>query len=265
MSNRPKLLKKMFQVLKEGEDYNCPICYCYLPQTDLVTTRCLHTFCLDCILKCLKKKNTCPMCRRLVQQTELVTPAAVETSDTDDSGPSSSKGNSSLKVSSLIQLLEKSRDENPATKSVVFSQFHKMLMLLAEPLEVAGFRSLSLDGTLNEEVMAKVIREFGDTGPDAPTVLLASHQASGMGINLTAASRVYFLEPWWNAALENRAVDRVHQIGQKEEVKVVRIIARDTIEERILKLQKKRQDCNGGQDPGFLMEFDDEDLGVLMS
>jgi len=109
-------------------------------------------------------------------------------------------------------------------------------MLLAELLKVAGFRSLSLDGTTNEEVMVKVIKEFGDPRPNAPTVLLASHQASGMGKNLIATSRVYFLEPWWNAALENQAVDWVHRIGQKEEVKIVRIIARDTIEERILKL-----------------------------
>ena len=57
-----------------------------------------------------------------------------------------------------------------------------------------------------------------------------------MGKNLIAASRVYFLESWWNAALENQAVDWAHQIGQKEEVNIVRIIARDTIEERILKL-----------------------------
>ena len=173
------------------------------------------------------------MCRRIVQQSELVTQAAPETSD---AGPSSSKGNSSLKVSSLLQLLEKSRDDNPATKSIIFSQFRKMLMLLVEPLEVVGFRSLSLDGTTNEEVVAKVIKEFGDLGPDAPTILLASHQASSMRKNLIAASRVYFLESWWNAALENQAVDWAHRIGHKEEVNIVRIIARDTIEERILKL-----------------------------
>nr|POE88678.1 putative swi/snf-related matrix-associated actin-dependent regulator [Quercus suber] len=181
------------------------------------------------------------MCRRIVQQSKLVTPAAPETSDADDAEPSSLKGNSSLKVSSLLQLLEKSGDDNLAAKSIIFSQFRKMLMLLVEPLEVAGFRSLPLDGTTNEEVMAKVIKEFGDLGPDAPIVLLASHQASGMGKNLIAASRVYyFLEPWWNAALENQAMDWVHRIGHKEEVKIVRIITRDTIEERILKLQKKR-------------------------
>ncbi|KAF3969818.1 hypothetical protein CMV_006430 [Castanea mollissima] len=157
------------------------------------------------------------MCRRIVQQSELVTPAAPKTFEADDAGPSSSKGNLSLKVSSLLQLLEESRDDNWLQR------------------------------------------------PDAPTVLLASHQASGMGKNLTTASRVYFLKPWWNAALENQAVDWVHRIGHKKEVKIVRIIARDTIEERILKLQKKRQDCNGGQDSGYLMEFNNEDLGVLFS
>nr|POE88677.1 putative swi/snf-related matrix-associated actin-dependent regulator [Quercus suber] len=109
------------------------------------------------------KKQKCSAVDRIVQQSKLVTPATPETSDADDAEPSSSKGNSSLKVSSLLQLLEKSRDDYPATKSIIFSQFR----------------------------------------PDAPIVLLASHQALDMGKNLTAASRVYFLEPWWNAALEN--------------------------------------------------------------
>ncbi|PQQ19367.1 putative SWI/SNF-related matrix-associated actin-dependent regulator of chromatin subfamily A member 3-like 1 [Prunus yedoensis var. nudiflora] len=62
-----------------------------------------------------------------------------------------------------------------------------------------------------------------------------------MGINLTAASRVYLLDPWWNPAVEEQAMDRVHRIGQKEDVKIVRLIARNSIEERILELQEKRK------------------------
>lgn len=116
-----------------------------------------------------------------------------------------------------------------------------MLILLEEPLKAAGFKILRLDGSMNAKRRAQVIEEFGLLAPDRPTVLLASLKASGVGINLTAASRVYLLEPWWNPAIEEQAMDRVHRIGQKEDVKVVRMIAQNSIEERILELQEKKK------------------------
>nr|KYP43348.1 Putative SWI/SNF-related matrix-associated actin-dependent regulator of chromatin subfamily A member 3-like 1 [Cajanus cajan] len=126
---------------------------------------------------------------------------------------SSSKTGLSSKVSTLIKLLTQSRDQHPAAKSVVYSQFRKLLLLLEEPLNAA----------------------------DGPTVLLASLRASSAGINLTSASRLYFMEPWWNHAVEEQAMDRVHRIGQKEAVKVVRLIAQNSIEEKMLMLQEKKK------------------------
>ncbi|URE38182.1 hypothetical protein MUK42_06738 [Musa troglodytarum] len=137
-------------------------------------------------------------------------------------------------------------EQNPSTKSVVFSQFRKMLILLQEPLKDAGFVILRLDGTMSTKRRAEVIKRFGKCGPGEPTVLLASLKAAGTGINLTAASRVYLMEPWWNPAVEEQAMDRVHRIGQKEEVKVVRLIARGSIEERILKLQERKKKLASG-------------------
>ena len=147
----------------------------------------------------------------------------------------------SSKVSALLKLLVASRDQNSATKSVVFSQFRKMLTLLEKPLTEAGFKILRLDGSMNAKRRAKVIEEFGVSEKDGPTILLASLKASGTGINLTAASRAYFLEPWWNPAVEEQAMDRVHRIGQKREVKIVRLIARNSIEERVLELQEQKR------------------------
>lgn len=123
----------------------------------------------------------------------------------------------------------------------MFSQFRKLLLLLEEPLKEAGFKTLRLDGTMNAKKRANVIEEFGVSGVGEPTVLLASLKASGTGINLTAASRVYLMEPWWNPAVEEQAMDRVYRIGQKEEVKVVKMIANDSIDERIMLLQEKKQ------------------------
>uniref|UniRef100_A0A5B7BKV5 SWI/SNF-related matrix-associated actin-dependent regulator of chromatin subfamily A member 3-like 1 n=1 Tax=Davidia involucrata TaxID=16924 RepID=A0A5B7BKV5_DAVIN len=265
VSNNPELLKKMVSVLQDGEDFDCPICIS--PPTDIVITCCAHIFCRSCILKTLKRtKPCCPLCRRPLSESDLFS-SPPESSDTDNTRVSSS--NTSSKVSALLKLLSASRDQNPARKSVVFSQFRKMLVLLEEPLKEAGFKILRLDGSMNAKRRAQVIADFGVPAPEGPTVLLASLKASGAGINLTAASRVYLLEPWWNPAVEEQAMDRVHRIGQEDDVKIVRMIARNSIEERILELQDKKKklasQAFGGRGPKDRREINVEDLRTLMS
>lgn len=227
----------MVEILQDGEDFDCPICIS--PPTDVIITSCAHIFCQACIVKTLQHtKSTCPLCRYPLKQSDLFS-APPESSDSDNMA--SLKPTTSSKVSALVKLLVATRDENPARKSVIFSQFRKMLILLEEPLKAVGFKILRLDGSMNAKKRSQVIEEFGVTGEACPTILLASLKASGTGINLTAASTVYFLEPWWNPAVEEQAMDRVHRIGQKENVKIVRLIARNSIEERILELQEKKK------------------------
>ncbi|XP_059668298.1 putative SWI/SNF-related matrix-associated actin-dependent regulator of chromatin subfamily A member 3-like 1 [Cornus florida] len=265
VSNNPELLKKMVSVLQDGEDFDCPICIS--PPTDIVITCCAHIFCRSCILKTLKRmKPCCPLCRRPLSESDLFS-SPPESSDTDNTVVSSSK--TSSKVLALLKLLSASRDQNPNTKSVIFSQFRKMLILLEEPLTAAGFRILRLDGSMNAKRRARVIEEFGVPAPEGPTILLASLKAAGAGINLTAASRVYLLEPWWNPAVEEQAMDRVHRIGQKEDVKIVRMIARNSIDERILELQDKKKklarEAFGRRGSKDRKEISIDDLRTLMS
>lgn len=227
----------MVEVLQDGEDFDCPICIS--PPTNVVITCCAHIFCQACIVKTLQRtKPCCPLCRSPLSQSDLF--SAPQTSSDDDNAKSP-RTTMSSKVSALLKLLVESRDQNPVAKSVVFSQFRTMLLYLEEILQTAGFKVLRLDGTMTANKRAQVIKQFGVVGDDAPTILLASLKASGTGINLTAASRVYLLEPWWNPAVEEQAMDRVHRIGQKEDVKIVRLIARNSIEERILELQEKKK------------------------
>lgn len=266
VSNNPELLKKMVLVLQDGEDFDCPICIS--PPTNIVITCCAHIFCRVCILKTLKRtKPCCPLCRHPLSQSDLFS-APPESTETDNSEIPSSECTSS-KVLTLLKFLSASRDQNPSTKSVVFSQFRKMLLLLEQPLKAAGFKTLRLDGSMNAKRRAQVIEEFGAPGPNGPTVLLASLKASGAGINLTAASRVYLLEPWWNPAVEEQAMDRVHRIGQKEDVKIVRLIARNSIEERILELQERKKqlakEAFGRRGLKDRREVGVEDLRMLMS
>ncbi|KAI4300912.1 hypothetical protein L6164_034239 [Bauhinia variegata] len=266
VSNNPELLQKLLEVLQDGEDFDCPICIS--PPTDIVITCCAHIFCEACILKTLdRSKSCCPLCRRPLSESDLF--SAPQSSEPDGTGASSCGTSSSSKVSALIKLLSESRDQDPGTKSVVFSQFRKMLLLLEEPLKAAGFKTLRLDGSMNAKRRALVIEEFGATGREGATVLLASLKASGAGINLTAASRVYLFEPWWNPAVEEQAMDRVHRIGQKQEVKIVRLIAQNSIEERILELQEKKKqlakEAFGKKGAKGRREVGVDDLRILMS
>lgn len=238
VSNNPELLKKLVAVLQDGEDFDCPICIS--PCTDLIITCCAHIYCRACILKTLQNsKRNCPLCRRPLTESDLFS-APTESSE-NSKVENCSESISSAKVSALLKLLLAAKDQKLTSKSVVYSQFRKMLLLLEEPLRAAGFKILRLDGSMNAKRRSRVIEEFGAHEQSTATVLLASLKASGAGINLTAASTVYLLEPWWNPAVEEQAMDRVHRIGQKEDVKIVRLIARNSIEERILELQERKK------------------------
>lgn len=265
VSDNPELLQKLVSLLQDGEDFDCPICIS--PPDAVVITCCAHIFCRSCILKVLKRdKPSCPLCRRSLSQADLFS-APQEPLNSDNAVSSSTGQMLSTKVSTLIRLLLAAKYENPTRKSVVFSQFQKLLVLLEQPLKKAGFMILRLDGSMNANKRSQVIKEFGQ--PDGATILLASLKASGTGINLTSASTVYLLEPWWNPAVEKQAMDRVHRIGQKHDVKIIRLIVRNSIEERVLELQEKKKKCareafkkRGHNDK---REVNIDDLRTLMS
>ncbi|KAL6841779.1 hypothetical protein ACP4OV_028291 [Aristida adscensionis] len=240
VSKNPELLKKLASLVDDGDDFDCPICLS--PPTKTVITSCTHIYCQTCILKILKSSSSrCPICRRSLSKEDLFLAPEVKHSDEDGSADPASARPLSSKVQTLLKLLKTSQNKDPLSKSVVFSQFRKMLILLEEPLKAAGFNILRLDGSMSAKKRLDVIQKFSHVGPDAPTVLLASLKAAGAGVNLTAASTVYLFDPWWNPGVEEQAMDRVHRIGQKKEVKVIRLIVKGSIEERILSLQERKK------------------------
>ncbi|KAJ4751892.1 hypothetical protein LUZ62_086297 [Rhynchospora pubera] len=267
VSNNPVLLKKLASLIEDGDDFDCPICLS--PPIKTIITRCTHIFCQTCILKVLKNPiSRCPICRQALSKADLFLAPDPPPPDEVESNPSANNQTISSKVATLLKFLQESKKQDQFIKSVVFSQFRKMLLLLEAPLKAAGFGVLRLDGTMTAKKRSEVIKEFSRTGPRAPTILLASLKAAGTGINLTAASRVYLMEPWWNPGVEEQAMDRVHRIGQQQEVKVVRLIVRNSIEERILELQEKKMKLAGG---AFRRQGTDEqkrmrieDLHVMM-
>ncbi|XP_026662819.1 putative SWI/SNF-related matrix-associated actin-dependent regulator of chromatin subfamily A member 3-like 1 isoform X2 [Phoenix dactylifera] len=245
VSRNPELLKKLASLVEDGDDFDCPVCLS--PPIKAVITCCAHIFCQACILRTLKHLNACcPICRHPLSKSDLFLAPSTESSKDDESKVFVSDRPVSSKVSTLLKLLLETKKQNPEIKSVIFSQFRKMLILLEEPLKSAGFEILRLDGSMSAKKRSEVIKEFGKGDPGAPTVLLASLKAAGAGVNLTAASRVYLVEPWWNPALEEQAMDRVHRIGQQQDVRVVRLIVRGSIEERILELQERKKKLASG-------------------
>jgi SNF2 family DNA or RNA helicase len=142
---------------------------------------------------------------------------------------------SSSKIELLLEFLDEVLAEDH--KALVFSQWTSLLDLVEPHLERAEIPFTRLDGATRDR--AAVVRKFQD--PSGPPVLLASLKAGGLGLNLTAADCVFILDPWWNPAAEDQAADRAHRIGQNRPVIVYRLVAEDTVEERIIALQQKKR------------------------
>ncbi|EMD41937.1 hypothetical protein CERSUDRAFT_129183 [Gelatoporia subvermispora B] len=123
-------------------------------------------------------------------------------------------------------------------KTVVFSQWTSMLDKIEDALEAAGIRYDRLDGTMKRDERTRAMEALkNDPGCE---VLLVSLKAGGVGLNLTAAQRVYLMDPYWNPAVENQAVDRIHRLGQTRPVTTIKLIIENSIEARLLEVQRKK-------------------------
>jgi SNF2 family DNA or RNA helicase len=138
--------------------------------------------------------------------------------------------------SSKTDLLLESLDTSIAAghRALVFSQWTSLLDLVEPLLSQRGIAYLRIDGSTTDR--GRIVDAFQD--PAGPPVLLLSIKAGGTGLTLTAADHVYILDPWWNPAVEDQAADRAHRIGQENPVLIHRLVARDTVEQRILALQE---------------------------
>ncbi len=167
----------------------------------------------------------------------------------------------SSKVALLLERLEQAVADGH--KALVFSQWTSFLDRVEPHLEQADIRFERLDGATRER--GSVVDRFQDA--DGAPVMLVSLRAGGTGLNLTAADHIFLLDPWWNPAVEDQAADRAHRIGQTRPVVVHRLIARNTVEERILELHARKRALSevalggSGQAAGLTRE----DLLALLS
>jgi SNF2 family DNA or RNA helicase len=172
-------------------------------------------------------------------------------------------------VSSKISLLEPiiKNAINHGGKIIVFSQFVKMLNTIERHLDSMDISSFLLHGGILSKERDRLVNSFQDPNNNTP-VFLVSLKAGGYGLNLTAADTVIHFDPWWNPSVENQATDRVHRIGQSKVVNCFKLIASNTVEEKILSLQQEKMnliDMSIDEDRPVMSGLTKDDLNFVLS
>ncbi|POS86907.1 hypothetical protein EPUL_002171 [Erysiphe pulchra] len=234
--------------IRDDAQNECPICSEETMIERIVTT-CWHSSCKKCLLDYINhqiekgEKPRCATCRKFLDTQNLFEVVKDEETSSDDGPPKYSLhrlgATSSAKIVALLSHLKRLRRDAPGTKTVVFSQFTSFLSLIEPALSQAHIPFMRLDGSMAQKIRANVLADFASSSKGI--VLLISLRAGGVGLNLTMAKRVYMMDPWWSFAVEAQAIDRVHRMGQLDEVKVYRFIVEDSVEERMLKIQDRKK------------------------
>ncbi|RYF80914.1 MAG: DEAD/DEAH box helicase, partial [Chitinophagaceae bacterium] len=171
--------------------------------------------------------------------------------------------NHSIKLDELAREITENIGDH---KALVFSQFLGMLALIRAKLEELGIKYEYFDGSTSAPDREKAIQAFQND--EETRVFLISLKAGGVGLNLTAADYVYIVDPWWNPAVEQQAIDRTHRIGQTKNIFAYRMICKDTIEDKIMQLQEKKRALAKdliADDTSFVKALSKEDVEYLFS
>ncbi|KAH7576731.1 hypothetical protein ACOSP7_002702 [Xanthoceras sorbifolium] len=218
---------------------------------DPVVTNCAHAFCKSCLFDASASecKTNCPTC-----SVPLTVDFTTNAGAGDLTSKTTIKGFKSSSILNRIQLddfqtstkIEALREEirfmverDGSAKGIVFSQFTSFLDLINYSLHKSGINCVQLVGSMSITARDAAIKRFTED-PDCK-IFLISLKAGGVALNLTVASHVFLMDPWWNPAVERQAQDRIHRIGQYKPIRIVRFVIENTIEERILKLQEKKE------------------------
>jgi non-specific serine/threonine protein kinase len=151
-------------------------------------------------------------------------------------------------------------------KALVFSQFLGMLGLIRKELESKDIPYAYFDGSSSSTERENNIQMFQNN--EDCRVFLISLKAGGIGLNLTAADYVYIVDPWWNPAVEQQAIDRTHRIGQTKNIFAYRLICKDTLEEKMLQLQERKRNLANelvSDDNAFMKRLSKDDIAFLFS
>ncbi|MDB5013291.1 MAG: helicase, partial [Daejeonella sp.] len=171
--------------------------------------------------------------------------------------------NESTKLEELIREIEENVGQH---KALVFSQFVGMLDLIRQQLDHHKIAYEYIDGSVTAQNRQKAVDNFQKN--EHVKVFLISLKAGGVGLNLTAADYVYLVDPWWNPAVEQQAIDRTHRIGQTKKIFAYKMICKDSIEEKIIQLQDKKKAIAADiikEENGFMKKLTKDDIEFLFS
>lgn len=143
----------------------------------------------------------------------------------------------SAKLESCMELIQSAIDGNH--RMLLFSQFTSMLEIIEKRLKENKIEYYKITGETSKSKRLELVKRFNE---DNVPVFLISLKAGGVGLNLVGADMVIHYDPWWNVAVQNQATDRAHRIGQTKKVTVYKMVVKNTIEEKILKLQESKRD-----------------------
>lgn len=232
----------------EGGQNVLVCCICDEPAEEAIRSQCKHEFCRQCAKHYIHTSEgmggeaDCPKCH-IPLSIDLDQP---EIEQDEDAVKKNSIINrikmdnwtSSTKIEMLVYDLYKLRSKKQTHKSIVFSQFTSMLQLVQWRLQKSGFSTVLLDGSMTPAQREKSIEHFMNNVD--VEVFLVSLKAGGVALNLTEASRVFIIDPWWNPAAEWQSADRCHRIGQRRPCVITRLCIEDSVESRIVLLQEKK-------------------------
>ncbi|EEH20440.2 hypothetical protein PABG_02699 [Paracoccidioides brasiliensis Pb03] len=244
VANHPDLILKKHA---EGGQ-NVLVCgICDEPAEEPIRSRCHHDFCRQCAKDYIRSfdeggEPDCPRCH-IPLSIDFEQPDIEQQEDHVKKNSIINRikmenWTSSTKIEMLVYDLFKLRSKKQTHKSIVFSQFTSMLQLVEWRLRRVGFNTVMLDGSMTPAQRQKSIEHFMNNVD--VEVFLVSLKAGGVALNLTEASRVFIVDPWWNPAAEWQSADRCHRIGQRRPCVITRLCIEDSVESRMVLLQEKK-------------------------
>ncbi|PLB54277.1 putative DNA excision repair protein Rad16 [Aspergillus steynii IBT 23096] len=271
VANHPDLILKKHA----ASGQNVLVCgICDEPAEEAIRSRCHHEFCRRCAKDYMRSFDAetivdCPRCHiplsidfeqpDIEQEEEFIKKNSIINRIRMEDWTSSTK------IEMLVYDLYKLRSKKQTHKSIVFSQFTSMLQLVEWRLRRAGFNTVMLDGSMTPAQRQRSIDYFMNNVD--VEVFLVSLKAGGVALNLTEASRVFIVDPWWNPAAEWQSADRCHRIGQRRPCVITRLCIEDSVESRIVLLQEKKANLINGtinKDQGEALEkLTPEDMQFL--
>ncbi|KAH6893088.1 SNF2 family N-terminal domain-containing protein [Thelonectria olida] len=228
----------------EGGQNVLVCCICDEASEDTVRSRCKHDFCRACVSSYVRStaEPDCPRCHIPLsidlEQPEIEQDENLVKKNSIINRIKMENWTSSSKIELLVHELHKLRSDNASHKSIIFSQFTTMLQLIEWRLRRAGITTVILDGSMTPAQRQASIEHFMNNVD--VECFLVSLKAGGVALNLTEASRVFIVDPWWNPAAEWQSADRCHRIGQTRPCTITRLCIEDSVESRMVMIQEKK-------------------------